>query len=96
MASKPPVFKMKLKNGTRFDEYDQPDSLMLSVMGMLREYNVFEVFEATGIPYFWLNSFANGRIQNPSVNRVQYLYEYLTKTRLVTDYQVLKKAVVLE
>jgi hypothetical protein len=34
------------------------------------------------IPFHWVRQFAQGVIRNPSVNRVQALYEFLTGTKL--------------
>lgn len=36
----------------------------------------------TGIGLPWLNLFLQNKIQNPSVNTVQSLYEYLTQEKL--------------
>lgn len=32
----------------------------------------------TGLPESWLSMFGNGSINDPSVNRIETLYEYLT------------------
>jgi hypothetical protein len=42
----------------------------------------FDVAAATGLTYSWLVSFASDRMRNPSVNKVQKLYEYLTGKQL--------------
>lgn len=41
-----------------------------------------EIFRDTGIPFYWLRTFQAGSMKNPSVNRVQHLYECLTGTSL--------------
>jgi hypothetical protein len=41
-----------------------------------------DIFRDTNIPYYWLNQFRDGRSRDPSVNRVQALYEYLSGTKL--------------
>ena len=41
-----------------------------------------KISEDTGLSESWLEGFHEGRIQNPSVNRVQKLYEYLTNSTL--------------
>lgn len=41
------------------------------------------IFLETGIVPHWLSMFATGRIANPSVNRVQFLYEYLSGKKLI-------------
>ena len=44
---------------------------------------ILGVRDDTQLPFYWLRKFANGEIPNPSVNRVQFLYEYLTRKPLV-------------
>lgn len=46
------------------------------------EETTFDVAVATGLSYSWVVAFASNRMQNPSVNRVQHLYEYLTGKHL--------------
>lgn len=36
----------------------------------------------TGLPFYWLRDLKAGRSKGPSVNRIQYLYEYLSKKQL--------------
>ena len=38
--------------------------------------------DATGIKESWLRLFTRGKIENPSVNTVQALYEHLSGTKL--------------
>ncbi|MBN46244.1 MAG: hypothetical protein CMH23_07200 [Methylophaga sp.] len=38
--------------------------------------------DATGIKESWLRMFNRGKIENPSVNTVQALYEHLSGTKL--------------
>lgn len=40
------------------------------------------IYKETGLPYYWLKKFAGSKIADPSVNRVQRLYEYLSGTKL--------------
>lgn len=37
---------------------------------------------ATGISIYWLQKMKAGAIPDPSVNRTQHLYEYLSETKL--------------
>jgi hypothetical protein len=58
---------------------------MLAVVGFLktkRDKDLLEIWKETGVPYFWLRKLAAGRINNPGVNRTQYLYEYFTGKKL--------------
>lgn len=41
-----------------------------------------EVYKETNLPYYWLKKFSSGEINDPSVNRVQALYEYLSGRKL--------------
>jgi hypothetical protein len=41
-----------------------------------------DLAQQAGLPFYWLKSFKSGTIKDPSVNRVQQLYEYLTGKKL--------------
>jgi dynactin complex subunit len=41
------------------------------------------VSQATAIPYYWLKKLSAGEINDPSVNRIQQLFEFLSKKRLL-------------
>lgn len=41
-----------------------------------------DIYVGTGLGPNWLSLLANGKIKDPSVNKVQCLYEYLTNTQL--------------
>ena len=47
-----------------------------------REKTLLEVHQESGVPFYWLRRFLENAIPNPSVNRVQALYEYLSQTTL--------------
>ncbi len=55
-------------------------SLHLTTLDLLKssEETTFDVAVATGLSYSWIVAFASSRMQNPSVSKVQHLYEYLT------------------
>lgn len=40
------------------------------------------ISKATGLPVFWLLSFQNARLKNPSADSVQTLYEHLSGHKL--------------
>lgn len=63
--------------------YDQPGSLMRRTSDLLREKDLLKVYAETNISFYWLRKFASGSFRNPSVNRVQYLYEHLSGTKLL-------------
>jgi hypothetical protein len=43
-----------------------------------RSLTLKDVAEGSGLPEAWLKSFASRKINDPSVNRVETLYTYLT------------------
>lgn len=47
-----------------------------------KEADWMEVYRDTGIPFYWLRKFKRGVFKNPSVNRVQFLYEHLSGRKL--------------
>lgn len=63
---------------------DQQGSLMQKTHALIKDCDLTlpELFKETGIPFYWLRQFKAGYFPNPSVNRVQYLYEYLMKGKL--------------
>ena len=64
---------------------DAPQSLFSKTRELLDKDSrtPLELHQVTGIPFYWLTSFQKGKIKNPAVNRVQYLYEYLTGKKLI-------------
>jgi len=65
------------------EPFDQPNALMLKTIALLKDRDLFEVYAQTRIPYYWLRQFVLMKFRNPSVNRVQFLYEHLTASKLV-------------
>lgn len=65
-------------------KFDKAGKLMLLVLGLLhkRESTLKEIGQRTGLPLPWLYLLTEGGIKNPSVNRIEYLYEHLTGNRL--------------
>lgn len=63
---------------------EKPLSLMAKTQALLKASKISypQIFLDTSIEITWLSRFANGGTPNPSVNRVQKLYEYLTGKRL--------------
>ena len=68
---------------TKHADYDQPLSLMQATGLLLEGADLIKVSAETSISFYWLKKFATGQFRNPSVNRVQYLYEHLTKNPLL-------------
>ena len=77
---------MPRKKGVyKLEEYDKPQSLHINTRQLLKDdpRTLTMLSQATAVPFFWLKKFSAGEIPNPGVNRVQYLYEFLTKSKLV-------------
>ena len=57
-----------------------PQTLLEKTLALLQDDSrtLPEIYRDTGIPFYWLRKFARGEIQDPSVNRVQKLYEHLS------------------
>jgi len=59
-----------------------PGDLLTKVLELLanrpRGVAYKDISLATGLPEPWLKLFAAGRISDPSVNRIELLYNYLT------------------
>ena len=49
---------------------------------ILSKKTLKDIHKETGLPYVWLVPFTKGKIRNPSVNRVEFLYTYLTSKQL--------------
>lgn len=64
--------------------FDAPGSLMERTRSLLTSdaRSLPQIFVDTGVPFYWLRNFATGKLRNPSVNRVQYLYEQLSGQKL--------------
>ena len=61
------------------EEHDS-GTMMVRTLELLQQTRktIPEIYKETGINYYWLRKFRSGEIKDPSVNRVQKLYEYLT------------------
>lgn len=64
-------------------EFDSEGSLMIATKKLLEGKDFLTIYVAYGIPYHWLIGFASGRYANPSVNRVQFLYEKLSGKKII-------------
>jgi hypothetical protein len=65
----------------------QPGTLMTETLRELRSRraSLIDIHRRTGLPFYWLRHFASEEIKDPSVNRVQALYEHLTGRKLIAD-----------
>lgn len=73
------------KGKTELQEYDQPQSLLLHTRQLIKEdrRQLKMISQATNVPFYWLKKFSAGEIPNPSVNRVQYLHDFLSQKDLL-------------
>ena len=46
------------------------------------EVTLLKIYTDLGIPPGWIQKFARGQVSDPSVNRVQALWEYLSGKKL--------------
>lgn len=65
-------------------KFDQSGTLMQRTHELLKKDNrsIAIISTDTGITFYWLQRFSNCSMKNPSVNRVQYLYEHLAGKKL--------------
>ncbi len=63
-------------------------TLMRETLRLLkaRRETLVNISTETGIPFYWLRKFLGGEVDNPSVNRVQRLYEYLSGRTLLPTH----------
>ena len=62
---------------------DTSKNLMQETLALVKGQDLLTIYNATGLSFYWLRKFQAGEIKDPSVNRVQRLYEYLSGKRLV-------------
>jgi len=69
------------------EKYDAPGSLMTRTLTLVKNdsRNLLEIHKASNLPLYWLRGFMAGHFKNPSVNRVQALYEHYTGKSLTID-----------
>lgn len=67
----------------RYDETIQ-GTLLVKTLELLENCPkpLQDIYAETGLPYHWLRSVSQGKTNKPSVNRIQYLYEYLSHQTL--------------
>lgn len=46
------------------------------------KFSQLEIYQATGLTPFWLTSISTGKVSDPSVNKIQTLYEFLSGKHL--------------
>lgn len=78
---------MAARHATQNRTYHQPSQLMLRTMQLLQttDKRQHEIYRDTGIQPNWLSRFATGGIPDPSVNRIEALYNYLSGTTLEVE-----------
>ena len=66
-------------------DFESPGSLQAATYQLLKKdgRSLSDISTSTGISFYWLQRFSQNVFKNPSVNRVQYLYEELSGKKLV-------------
>jgi hypothetical protein len=60
-------------------EFDAPNTILRRTRALLLRREILEVHVETKIPYYWLRKLrSNEPLRGANVNRVQFLYEYLS------------------
>ena len=64
--------------------YDQPGTLMKKVLELFIKdgRTPLQLQIDHGVPFYWVKALQAGTIKNPSVNRIEYLYNLLSKKPL--------------
>lgn len=72
---------------TQHDSFDKECALLARTRALLAECALshLEIYRRTGLKPTWLKMVANGDTAAPSVNRVVYLYEFLSGKTLTID-----------
>lgn len=67
------------------DTHEEDCALLRETKLLLLKSNrtYLQIYQDTGLDPNWLSSVLKGRTKNPSVNRIQKLYEYLSGRTLV-------------
>lgn len=62
----------------------QPATLLTRTRALLSndERGLLTIHKESGLPFYWLKKFSAGEIKDPSVNKVQRLYEFLSRHKL--------------
>jgi len=65
-------------------DFDQPSPLLLKVKQLVKDdpRTLSRISNDSGLPYPWMHGFMRGSSKTISVNRAQYLYEFLTESKL--------------
>ena len=63
---------------------DRPGSLFKNTLALLKKDSRSRetIARATDMPLSWLLQLENGRIKKPGVNRIQFLFEFLSGQKL--------------
>lgn len=63
---------------------DKVRLLMKKTLALLKKdkRTPLEISMETGINFYWLKKFKDGAIKNPSVNKVEFIHEFLTGNKL--------------
>lgn len=60
----------------------QPGTLLQKTCELIAEVDMLSISAETGLSYHWLMKVKGGNVSDPSVNKIQFLYEHLSKKKL--------------
>jgi len=65
---------------------DRRGALLTKTLKLVKDEprGLLAVYQKTGVPFYWLRKFAAGKIPNPGVNRVEFLYERLSGKKVLS------------
>jgi len=61
---------------------EEAGTLMKRTQELLKKADPIQVSANTKLNFYWILKFGKGEVPDPSVNKVQRLYEYLANTTL--------------
>lgn len=73
------------KLNVNLNTFQMTKSLQVTTLKLLKEdaRSLFNIAKESDISYYWLRKFSSGAFKEPSVDKVQSLYEFLTGHGLV-------------
>lgn len=78
-----PAHRSPMKSST----FDQPGSLLQITVQLIKKdgRKPAQLCRETGINPWWIYGLLNGKYKNPSVNRIQFLYEHISGQSLLKE-----------
>ena len=64
-------------------DYDQPGPLMIETIKLIKETGLEKVAFVTLVPFGWIQKLCSGTFKNPSVNRIEHIYQVLSGSKII-------------